>query len=102
MNVTHCRGSDATVASRSSKSVLILARSASRSSAVCLALLWLLLLWLVVRWLVLGCVATVGPPIPADVAAGRVGAPGPLLARRHVFGPRGPPGTTPGGRGKAD
>src|SRR6266568_8040319 len=89
MNVTHCCGSDAIVASRSSKSVLILARSASRSSAVCLVLRWL-----VVLWLVLGCVATVGPPIPADVAAGRMGPRGPILARRHVLGPRGHRGTT--------
>src|SRR3954452_930119 len=84
MNVTHCRGSDAILASRSSKSALILDRSASRSSALCLALLWL----------VLGWVATVGPSYPRRCSGDGLGPRGPSLARRHVLGPRGHRGTT--------
>src|SRR6266540_407029 len=66
MNVTHCCGSDAILASRSSKSALILARRASRSSLVCLA--------------------TMGPSYPRRCGGGRAGTARPQPARRHTVG----------------
>src|SRR5207248_5590429 len=91
MNVTHCRGSDAIVASRSSKSALILSRSALRSSAACAALLCSALLgpvlrWLVLRCLVLGWAATVGPSCPRRCGGGQAGGARPQPARRRVVG----------------
>src|SRR5207248_11626739 len=91
MNVTHCRGSDAIVASRSSKSALILSRSALRSSAACAALLCSALLgpvlrWLVLRCLVLGWAATVGPSCARRCGGGQAGAARPQPARRRVVG----------------